>query len=145
MPSGADQAACDASRRPWFILGADGLHRLDPSGYSLEGRMFDFGWSDCWTLVRDYHGATMPDFPRVWGTVEGLFEQHLHAQGFVPVDTMEPGDVLAMQVRGHGINHLAVYLGDGQILHHAVGQLSRKVPLGEGINRVRLILRSPSC
>ena len=145
LPSNWDRHSCTASGLPWFILGYDGLHRLDPYGYALEGRPFVFGWADCWTLVRDWAGASWPEFPRVWGQVEGLFDANMREMGWheVSIDSAQAGDVLLMRIRGSATNHAAAYIGEGLILHHQVGALSGVDMLGPYFDKITHVFRRP--
>jgi proteasome lid subunit RPN8/RPN11 len=149
MPSSCDVHCCEQSGLPWFILGSDGLHRLDPAAYreKLTERPWCFGWSDCWTLVRDYYGADMPDFPRAWGDVEPLFAAHLQDYGFEHVDApgLQEGDLMLIQIKGHGANHAAVYVGGGEMLHHSVGTFSRREQVGPFLGAIRHVLRRTRC
>ena len=145
QPSKWDRAGCNESGLPWLILGDDGLHRLDPESYALTGREFVFGWADCWTLVRDWAGASWPEFPRVWGQVEGLFDAHMREMGWleVPISDAAAGDVLLMRIRGSATNHAAAYLGEGRILHHQVGTLSGVDQLGPFLDKITHVFRRP--
>ena len=128
--SEADLAGCRETGVPWYILGADGLNRLDPAPIPLEGRPFVYGWSDCYSLVRDYYGD-LPDFPRepeFWQHGHSPYTEHFRQAGFHQVDPADaqPQDLLLIRIRSWSIpNHAAVYLGSGQILHHLWGRLSR--------------------
>ena len=143
-PGPADSKGCDASGLPWFILGHGGLWRLDPAGTPLEGRPFVWGWSDCWSLVRDFFNQDMPDFPRTGEADAALYLQHYGNLGWhaIPKEEMQPGDVILMAIQGTGPDHAAVYVGNGQILHHMVGRLSRR-ELFDGIfqKSARMVLR----
>lgn len=137
-PSGADLAACAASRRPWYILGSDGLQRIDPKPVPLESRVFDYGHRDCWSLVRDWflehRGVRLLDFARTekfWERGESPYTENAVAWGFREIqrNEIEEGDVLLMRVKSRVPNHAAIYLGGERILHHMWGQLSREEPL----------------
>lgn len=146
-PGAADARGCERSGLPWFIAGDDGLWRMDPEAYraKLEGRVFRWGWSDCWNLVRDYFGQDMPDFPRADGeSAAALYLANYERLGWVsiPRDAMEPGDVILMRLADTGPGHAAVYVGNSQILHHLPGRLSRKELLnGVYQSAIRLVLR----
>lgn len=150
-PSQADLMLCEDAGVPnWIICSvgvqADGSaaveawHEFGPSGYSapLIGCEFSHGTNDCYGLVRRYywqtHQIVLRDFPRHDGWWDDgksdLYAQFPQA-GFVARPKggePEVGDVLLMQIRSrNGVdNHAAVYIGDGQILHHLWGQLSRR-------------------
>lgn len=140
-PSMADRAMCERSGLPWLIVGwpSGAMVQVDPCGWSapLEGREFHHGVLDCYSLAQDWYrrewGLELPDFEREDGWWErgrglNLYRDGLLAAGFEIVDTTEPqrGDGLLMRVLSEVENHGAVYLGDGMMLHHLYGQLSRR-------------------
>jgi proteasome lid subunit RPN8/RPN11 len=127
QPSEADKAGCEALGLPSMIMGRDGdLYRLDPVKHQLNllERPFSFGWNDCYSLVRDYLGSDLPDFPRIMADAERLFLEQFESLGFRVVSDLQTGDVILMKIRAKGPNHAAIYLGEGQILHHLVDRLS---------------------
>lgn len=150
-PSMADRVGCEKSALPWLIVGwpSGVIVQLEPCGWRapLLQREFAFGVLDCYTLIQDYYLRTLaielPDFERedgfwerrlvdgVWQPGQEIYLQNFEVAGFVRV----PGfprlhDVVLMQVAANVTNHGAVYLGDGQILHHLYGQLSCRNPYG---------------
>ncbi len=151
QPSQADLTACEASDLPWAIVSlgmqadgtvaVEGWHEFGPSGYSapLVGCEFSHGTNDCYGLVQRYfwqsHGIALPAFHRPanwWDDGHSdLYREGFPHAGFSALPTgaePQPGDVLLMQIRSRNNvpNHAAVYLGDGWILHHCHGQLSRR-------------------
>lgn len=153
-PSEGDRVICEQAGLPWHIFavhrnGEDtepsvvDMKSMQPSGYKapLVGRTFVHGVLDCWTLVHDWYqreyNIALPDHPRHDGWwddghsdfysreafIEGGFEE-------VPSDSkdLRRGDVIAMQIRSSNqvANHVAVYLGDGLMLHHLYGRLSSR-------------------
>jgi cell wall-associated NlpC family hydrolase len=113
----------------------------------LLGRQFRHGPSgndgrgDCYALVRDYYrlerGVTLPDFPRDndwWRSGEDLYSANFEEAGFLvmtPEEQPEAGDVALITVpRSNVVNHAAVYLGGGLILHHLYNRLSVREPVG---------------
>lgn len=138
-PSMADRAQCERSGLPWLIVGwpSGAIVQVDPEGWEapLEGRTFHHGVLDCYTLAQDWYrrewGLVLPDFEREDGWWErgrglNLYRDGLAAAGFVQVhDEPQRGDGLLMRVLSDVENHAAVYLGDGLMLHHLYGQLSR--------------------
>jgi cell wall-associated NlpC family hydrolase len=42
---------------------------------------------------------------------------------------LRPGDILCVAVRSANPNHLAVYVGGGNLIHHPFGQISRVEPM----------------
>ena len=145
-PSLVDLERCGETEVPWFIIGAEAeLQRVDPAPIPLIGRPFDFGWSDCWSLARDFFGD-LPDFPRepgFWRLGHSPFEDHFAACGFrpVPVEQGRPGDALLMRVGSRMVpNHVGVLLDQGVLLHHPLNQLSRKDLLGPYLSHITHVL-----
>jgi cell wall-associated NlpC family hydrolase len=138
QPSAADERACNAMGLPWRIYApcSDQWHVLLPRGWRepLEGRDWSWGQADCWTLVRDWfrqeRGIELRDWTRP--AVEAfnaapMFEGCWAATGFVdvPAADLRPGDCLLIDQTGNGADHVAVYLGSNNMLHHLIGQKSR--------------------
>lgn len=115
----------------------------------LRGREFAYGSRDCFALIRDaYHlaGIELPDVPR--GTIDDdskqdRFKNELPTGSFFVVNDLQVGDVMLSNVGGHA-NHIGLYVGNNQVLHHPAGQLSRLEPIGEGwLRYVESIWRHP--
>jgi proteasome lid subunit RPN8/RPN11 len=135
-PSSTDRNSCDATGVPWWVV-TDASHewsRMDPLGRPVEGRQFVMGVDDCWSIVREWrlfnYGCELPDFLRkdkFWELGETPHLDNMRAAGFheIPVKDIEPGDVVLMEVAALTINHCAIYMGHGKILHHLPGRLSR--------------------
>ena len=148
VPSLADRAGIERTGLPWIIvnypLGTYTITR--PSGFSADliARPFVHGVHDCYALVRDYfagRGVKLADYPRSFGWWDDphgpdLYRDNFAREGFVQVDAgpmdagklarLKPCDLLLMNIRAHRENHMAVYVGDGVILHHLIEQLSRR-------------------
>ena len=149
-PSDADRVQCEASELPWHILSigmVDGVAEFgdmgycEPCGYQapLEGRQFAHGILDCFTLFKDFlyreYGIVVSNYEREdewWNNGQELYSMdRLNAEGFFRIeDDPRRGDVILMNVRSKVPNHAGVYLGDGQMLHHLHGRLSRVEPYG---------------
>lgn len=149
-PSEADKAGCEASELPWFITGIrkreegfvyEGPVLHEPCGYEspyLE-RPYVFGVHDCWSLVRDFYkrefGIVLGDYQRVdqfWAKGLNFFVDNYENEGMVRVDGKQPerGDLFIIQTGSALPNHIAVYIGDDQILHHCHGRLSARAIYG---------------
>ncbi len=118
-----------------------------PSAHDLVGRVFVHGVYDCYSIVRDWYyqnkGITLPLHPRNWEhwlDGESMYDEGIETfDGFgifnqVLDESMEIGDVLLYKLgKTPVINHAAVYVGNGCILHH----LTTHTPIGN--NRLSLI------
>jgi proteasome lid subunit RPN8/RPN11 len=147
-PSGWDMEACAQDDVPWFILGAnDSMQRIDPQPIPLLGRRFQYGWTDCYSLVRDrfaLDGIVLPDFPRrvrFWEQNESPYLDHFAECGFEEVQALEPGDLILMRIQSKVPNHAAYALGKGRILHHLLGTLSSEEDIHRYLPSVTHILR----
>lgn len=161
-PSDADRVQCELSELPWHILsigmvdgqpefGAQGY--CEPCGYEapLEGRQFAHGTLDCFTLFKDFlwreYQIRVSNYDREddwWNNGGDLYSvDRLNSEGFFQItDDPRRGDIILMNVRSKVANHAAVYLGDGTILHHLHGRLSRKEAYGGyWAERTMLIVR----
>ena len=116
-PSTADRVACEKSELPYV------------------GREFVFGVVDCYTLVRDWYareyGIQLRDYDRrdkFWDRGENLYLDNFAAEGFskIPLEEVQRGDLILMNLVSPLPNHAAIYLGDQQVLHHVQGRLSSR-------------------
>jgi proteasome lid subunit RPN8/RPN11 len=138
VASDADHQCAESMRLPLMIVSwPKGDIRMigDPGeGRDLVGRRFIYGAFDCYSLIRDFYREEMklplPEITRPrfgwWNTGEvDPFMDGAKACAMVPVDSPEYGDVLLFS---HGrypvVNHVAIFLGGNEILHHMVLRLS---------------------
>lgn len=154
-PSPADLAACEASALPWWIYSVQsgGWSHFEPAGYTpdLVGREFVHGVADCYSIIRDYYrqrlGLALPNYSRAvewWEHGSDLYQDNFAAQGFreITLDQIQPGDAILMRIASKVPNHAAIYLGDGVILHHLQGIISRREPLHPAfLKRISHVLR----
>jgi proteasome lid subunit RPN8/RPN11 len=160
---------------PWFIVSVMSDHDtppavvetalIEPCGYRapLVGRTFYHGVLDCWALCRDWYAEEWglalpnPERPDNWWDdgVSDLYTANLAAAGFVVVWRkgddgplpIQPGDMILMQIRSNNLvpNHAAIYIGNGQMLHHRYGKLSSRDVYGGYWQEVtRMIVRHNS-
>ena len=145
-PSAADMQAQMSMAIPWGISLCIEGGATDPIWFGdqverppLYGRTFIHGVNDCYAWIRDWYrevaGIRLKDFARDldwWEPAEqdkvaNLYMDGFEEAGFVHVQrpySPLPGDVFLCKVRSPVINHGGVYLGDGMIAHHLMGQLS---------------------
>ena len=160
--SEADRVMCNQSGLPWVVVQVSGdpplvqqMKRYEPDGYvaPLVGRQFSHGVLDCYALIRDYYqrelGIELPDFDRRdnwWNKGDNLYMDHFRDAGFDPIKgDLQVGDVIIMQVRAPVPNHAAIYLGNGQMLHHMYGRLSTREIYGGYYQEItRVIVRHKS-
>lgn len=138
-PSMVDRVSCDQGDLPWLIVSATGHHawlypNLAKPVPPLLERPYAWGVFDCLSLVRDYYDLELdieiPHFQRPpygWAKAgRNDLVDSIEAAGFrrVPKEDLQPHDVLLMQVEADVPSHLAVYVGDGRILHQLENRLS---------------------
>lgn len=123
---------------PWVIVSVPDLELsvTYPTAHpALIGRKFIHGVDDCYSLLVDFYAAKMGielhDYAREdewWEKGQNLYLDNFAAEGFheVPMSELQYGDVILMQVLSDTVNHAGIYIGDGQILHHLYGRLSRR-------------------
>ena len=142
-PSEADRVACEKSGLHWFVVNpnTESWGYCEPVGFELQyvGRGFVHGIVDCYTLVRDFfhceYGITLRDYHRRdqwWHRGENMYVENFAKEGFsrVPIQQLQRGDLLLMNLQSPVPNHAAIYLGDQHILHHVQGRLSSRDLLG---------------
>ena len=140
-PSEKDMVVCQASGLPWLILSwpTDTWAEVDPEFVkkaALYERTFHHGTMDCFGFIQGWfyqeHGIELESPARSdeWWKQAGqsLYLDNYAAWGFEKVTdgSLQPGDVILMQVHADVPNHGAVYLGDDLIGHHLYGRLSCK-------------------
>ena len=119
---------------------------------ALIGRQWDYGRTDCFSLVREWFGlkgVAIPDFerPADLDSCESLFLAEARACGFfqVEIDRRRPGDVLIMRLGTMAPMHAAILLENEQILHQRQDSLSAVEPLRQYyMKRVAVVFRYDS-
>lgn len=147
-PSGADMISQKSCKVPFGIVTCTKdscstsiwLHDNNLS-IQLEERPFIHGIFDCYSLIRAYYkqaqNLVIPDFPRdmSWwekdknGNHPDLYMRNFELAGFKEIDKddqMQIGDGILMSIQTNVVSHAAVYIGDGLLLHHLRGKISKK-------------------
>ena len=140
-PSQADMVSCETTKLYWIICNPDleTWVQLQPTGYQapLVGREYSYGVLDCVQLCRDWYKSeyrivfpyvSPPKNSQDWHK-DPFLCLYLAKWGFNEVDkkSIQYGDVLLMCLgQSQKPNHMAVYIGENQILHHLSGRLSSR-------------------
>jgi proteasome lid subunit RPN8/RPN11 len=156
VASDTDRAMCEKSGLPWVIVSWPDGHwcAIEPEGWKapLVGREWVWGSQDCYGLMRDamqsYTGILIPDYDRdwlFWRRGENIIADQFHEAGWQPLpigSAPRQCDVFGMAFGGEVINHLAMYLEPGLILHQLYRRLSVRELYGDAwLDRTRLHLR----
>lgn len=124
----------------------------------LLNQDFQEGWQDCYTLAQKYYfenmGVQLRDYSRPdrWYMIPdfAFFDRLFQREGFQDMGNNPSnvliGDALLMGLgRTEVSNHVAIYIGKGQILHHLTDQKSRlDVYNVRWRERVTRVLRHPN-
>lgn len=103
---------------------------------ALLNRPFDYGRTDCFSLVRDFYeanfGIEITNYARSsdwWSEGLNLMMDNYHREGFRVVDDhpseWRVADLILMAIASPVANHLGVLVESGKMLHHMPGRLSR--------------------
>lgn len=107
----------------------------------LLGREYAPGRQHCYSLVRDFFrdnfALELSDYaiPHDWDADRlNLIEMIYEREGFRKLmdwslKDLRPADVLCVAVRSANPNHFVINLGDNQVLHHPLMQLSTVAPM----------------
>ena len=133
-PSEHDIQACESLKIPYLI------YYIETDTYSIHchknynkliGREYVFGEQDCFEAARDWfitHNIIMP--PRKnWldndqDTNYNYMENEVMEWPVEQVQDLKYGDILLLSVFSKKPNHIAIYLDNDIIFHHAVNRLS---------------------
>lgn len=142
-PSMSDRVSCESTQLPWHIVNpvTEQHCLLTPVGYVAPyvGRPYLYGPLDCYSIIRDWYlnerCITLMDFKRevkFWEKGKNTFVDNIEACGFVQLQGQPPetGDLFIIQHGASVPNHIVLYVGDGKILHHVEGRLSKVDPFG---------------
>ena len=132
----------------------DSFSFFDPkkSKTFLYDRIFKIGESDCYTVIKEYYknlGVNLSGENRLgddWHKknpelIQELFNLNknnpdLPIVELAPSSELQKHDVIVFEfVRGKGANHVAVYLGDGNIMHHPRNKYLCIEPLNKSLTK----------
>lgn len=136
------------------------FHFTNPVGYDhFLNKDFEIGVSDCYTLVQDYYREELKinlgKYTRFenWFHIDPyFFDKNIEKEGFKIVHTgpldensdLQTNDaILFNMIPDHdGCNHVAIYLGNGRMLHHQRGKKSQIHPLSlPYLKRTKYVVR----
>lgn len=137
MMTQEERAEMNYIKKPFVLIGSskDISEAYLPERYTERhpyvNRPFLHGIFDCYTLVRDYYrrefGLWLPaNIQRTYGWWEqgdNLYVDGAPKYAFVNASDVKRHDLIVMKL-GPVPNHGAIYLGDGNILHHIGGRFS---------------------
>lgn len=118
---------------------------LEKIGY--EDRVYIYGITDCFTLIRDYfrdnYNVYLPsNIDRSfgwWFMGRDLYTDNFSNYGFFETrDFIKKDDVLLFKFDAGAPSHSAIYMGDGMMLHHMLGRISCIEPY-DGAYKVNLV------
>jgi len=136
IPSEHDIIQCNLHNKPYLIFDLSNFNYtvIWPENYSkLCGKPYIFGTNDCfesahkWYLV---HGLVMPtrryEWKDDWWKLgEDYISRDIQEWPFIPVDTLQYGDLLTFSMESNNIpNHLGIYIDQDEFFHHAFNRLS---------------------
>ena len=142
-PSESDIKTSDFLGIPYIIYSLPSMEKYEYTPKNIRnkllGRDYEFGQSDCYSLVRDYYkqelDLTLPTilFEDAWWD-KGLnyFDDLFQNFGFVEVEKPQEHDGIIFSVFCNVPNHCGVYLGEDLFLHHAVNRLSCRESIHSG-------------
>lgn len=134
VPSEYDMQACNALGIPYIIYSCSTLeHSITyPKNYKhLLGRTYEFGVKDCFEAARDWYLAhnvyisKRGEWEDDWWLVgKDYLSDEMQDWPFKKVNNLKYGDLVTFAVGHEKENHMAIYLDNDVIFHHAVNRLS---------------------
>lgn len=134
-----------------WVLYTRGERKVFKPVPKLLGRSFSYGTQDCYSLmIEAYHlaGIEVPNYGRV--SLEADLQSErilkfipLHFERVGDLEDVQVGDVIVTAISGKAC-HMAIYLGEGKVLHHEVNKLSLRERLSDSwFRRVHSVWRHP--
>jgi len=121
----------------------------------LKGRPFAHGIYDCYTIMRDYYRlhnvvklARHPRDNHFWEKYADHAPENKIVVGIkevphkiVPPGQLQVGDAGFAMIRTSVINHCAIYVGNGLVLHHLYNKLSCVEPMNRWAKNWKMFAR----
>ena len=82
---------------------------------ALVGTPYHFGGAD--SAGFDCSGLALYVHERVGLTIPRTAAEQQRAAQPVPLEQLEPGDLVFFRIRKHGVDHVGIYAGDGRLVH----------------------------
>ena len=148
-----DRRSAELTGLPHVVIGMGNrtVSRYVPEKASVQltGNEYLYGLYDCFSVVEDWmllsQGVRMPSVERPIAAAElpEAIESNYSRLGWEQVsDTLQPGDVLLLAEAGKEPHHLAIFAGNGKVLHHQALGLSVEEVLSRGLRAsVRKVVR----
>lgn len=120
---------------------------------ALVGRQWEYGKSDCFSLLQDYYkllNIDIPDFtrPECLESTDSLFLKYAWSVGFdrISFEQRQQHDVLIMKLGTDAPMHAAIYVGGDKILHQRMNGISAVEPLRQYYwRRTAAVYRHATC
>lgn len=155
--SPADLESSDESTMPFYLYDVKSGEWLEyiPKTYeiSLEGQKFCWGINDCYGLCRNYFRQTLGIYIRDYDRDEdfgpsnsNMIMENFEKEGFVKFDLgaidVKPHDALLFDISNRCPQHLGIFRGQQNFLHHPLGTLSRSEQLNDKwLRHLKYVLR----
>lgn len=129
----------------------------------LLGKPFDHGKNDCYQILRDVFKDNLNIKLRSYARPDDwwindemdldLYRRNYEAEGFQLVDLSHVRDLQILDValisipdprnpKRTVVNHCAIYVGNGQVIHHPYGRFSEKTRYAGGLkNLTSMVIR----
>ena len=153
-PSEADKAASNFLQVPYHIYSVpereEYIYTPEYKQKPLLSRVYKFGTSDCWTLVRDYYKQELNIALPMLKFEEKFYEKGINYfedfiepwGGYVVQGEPKKGDIIYFTIDNNPIpNHCGVYLGEDLFMHHQENRLSCRDSLPKWNKYIRSFIR----
>lgn len=117
----------------------------------LLGKPYLPGKQDCATMIQDFFGDNFglrfTDYSRPdgwWKAGMNLYYDIAADEGFktvdIPINKLQIGDILLMAYGSSFPNHAAIYVGNGEVIHHFLDKLSTREAISHSMRNALLAI-----